>query len=76
MVTRLLVPLDGSLLAEAALPVTNQLAHKLDVPVTLFIFSSGTLHSRFTATVTCPIRWKPNAIFVMSVGGCFSRIRR
>jgi nucleotide-binding universal stress UspA family protein len=35
MVTRLLVPLDGSLLAEAALPVTNQLAHKLDVPVTL-----------------------------------------
>ena len=31
----LIVPLDGSSLAEAALPLTRQLAQKFQVPVTL-----------------------------------------
>ena len=34
-VRHLIVPLDGSRLAEAALPITRQLAQKLGVPVTL-----------------------------------------
>lgn len=34
-VRRLIVPLDGSRLAEAALPITRQLAQKLGAPVTL-----------------------------------------
>jgi nucleotide-binding universal stress UspA family protein len=34
-VKHLIVPLDGSRLAEAALPITRQLAQKLGVPVTL-----------------------------------------
>jgi len=34
-IRHLIVPLDGSRLAEAALPITRQLAQKLSVPVTL-----------------------------------------
>src|ERR1700732_4359602 len=34
-VKHLIVPLDGSRLAEAALPITRQLAQKLNAPVTL-----------------------------------------
>jgi nucleotide-binding universal stress UspA family protein len=34
-IRHLIVPLDGSHLAEAALPITRQLAQKLNVPVTL-----------------------------------------
>ncbi len=56
------MPLDGSRLAEAALPITRQLAQKLSAPVTLVHLIERTPRSRFTASITFPIQRRRSAI--------------
>ena len=52
MFKHILVPLDGSKLAESALPVAASLALALDAPVTSYMSSKETLLTKFTATAT------------------------